>query len=122
MPGQCSRSVPRTVLFCPFHGVTPSRPPQWVATPRFLTQVGLGSLRDLPTSHLTRSKPFGRPSAANSNVSPADQKDPAGILQPLLAGEARSLRAILSSATFSSGLTSAAPFVRVAQGTPRRAG
>ncbi len=62
---------------------TPSRPTQWVATPRFLTQVGLGSLRDLPTSHLTRSKPFGRPSAANSNVSPADQKDPAGILQPL---------------------------------------
>jgi hypothetical protein len=25
MPGQCSRSVPRTVLSCPFYVVTPTR-------------------------------------------------------------------------------------------------
>jgi len=33
----------------------PGRPTLWVTTPRFLTQFGLRSLRDLPTSHLTRT-------------------------------------------------------------------
>jgi segregation and condensation protein B len=31
------------------------RPTLWVTTPRFLSQFGLRSLRDLPSSHLTRS-------------------------------------------------------------------
>ena len=32
----------------------PGRPTLWVTTPRFLSQFGLRSLRDLPGSHLTR--------------------------------------------------------------------
>jgi len=33
----------------------PGRPTLWVTTPRFLSQFGLRSLRDLPSSHLTRT-------------------------------------------------------------------
>ncbi len=33
----------------------PGRPTLWVTTPRFLSQFGLRSLRDLPGSHLTRT-------------------------------------------------------------------
>jgi segregation and condensation protein B len=60
----------------------PGRPTLWVTTPRFLTQFGLQSLRDLPTSHLTRGKPNRpQPPAAAANE-PVDGgrsgSDPAG--------------------------------------------
>ena len=32
----------------------PGRPTLWATTPHFLSQFGLGSLRDLPGSHLSR--------------------------------------------------------------------
>jgi segregation and condensation protein B len=50
----------------------PGRPTLWVTTPRFLTQFGLQSLRDLPTSHLTRGKP-SRPQT--SAAAPSEQVD-----------------------------------------------
>ena len=40
----------------------PGRPTLWVTTPRFLSQFGLGSLRDLPGAHLTRNH-TGEPSS-----------------------------------------------------------
>ncbi len=49
----------------------PGRPTLWVTTPRFLTQFGLRSLRDLPTSHLTRATTGRRPDAPDTNASPA---------------------------------------------------
>jgi len=42
----------------------PGRPTLWVTTPRFLTQFGLRSLRDLPTSHLTRTNASRSPGSA----------------------------------------------------------
>jgi segregation and condensation protein B len=50
----------------------PGRPTLWVTTPRFLTQFGLQSLRDLPTSQLTRGKP-NRPQT--SAAAPSEQVD-----------------------------------------------
>jgi segregation and condensation protein B len=50
----------------------PGRPTLWVTTPRFLTQFGLQSLRDLPTSHLTRGKP-NRPQTPAA--APSEQVD-----------------------------------------------
>jgi len=48
----------------------------WVTTPRFLTQFGLRSLRDLPTSHLTRANTGRSPgSAALGDQSLADGGD-----------------------------------------------
>jgi segregation and condensation protein B len=41
----------------------PGRPTLWVTTPRFLSQFGLRSLRDLPGAHLTRSHAGETPSA-----------------------------------------------------------
>lgn len=59
----------------------PGRPTLWVTTPRFLTQFGLQSLRDLPTSHLTRGKSSRSqtPAAASSGPVDGDQSrsDPA---------------------------------------------
>ena len=45
----------------------PGRPTLWVTTPRFLSQFGLRSLRDLPSSHLTRTNPAPRPPMAESS-------------------------------------------------------
>jgi len=54
----------------------PGRPMLWVTTPRFLTQFGLRSLRDLPTSHLTRANTGRSPgSAALGDQSLADGGD-----------------------------------------------
>jgi segregation and condensation protein B len=60
----------------------PGRPTLWVTTPRFLTQFGLQSLRDLPTSHLTRGKPNRPQTPAAAPGEPVDGdrfgSDPAG--------------------------------------------
>lgn len=42
----------------------PGRPTRWVATPCFLTQFGLRTLRDLPTSHPTRANTGHSPGSA----------------------------------------------------------
>lgn len=47
----------------------PGRPTLWVTTPRFLTQFGLHSLRDLPSSHLTRANT----SRSSGSATPGDQ-------------------------------------------------
>ena len=61
----------------------PGRPTLWVTTPRFLTQFGLRSLRDLPGSHLTRSNAPSQASAAEPLVSPPDQPGVPGSDRPL---------------------------------------
>ena len=60
----------------------PGRPTLWVTTPRFLTQFGLQSLRELPTSHLTRGSSHRPQTSAASSSEQADDErsgsDPAG--------------------------------------------
>ena len=55
----------------------PGRPTLWVTTPRFLSQFGLRSLRDLPGSHLTRSNAARVALAGDALLPPADQQLPA---------------------------------------------
>lgn len=50
----------------------PGRPTLWVTTPRFLSQFGLRSLRDLPGSDLTRRNPVRPPLAIDAPVPPPE--------------------------------------------------
>ena len=52
----------------------PGRPTLWVTTPRFLSQFGLRSLRDVPGSHLTRKNAAGAALGADVQSPPADQQ------------------------------------------------
>ena len=53
----------------------PGRPTLWVTTPRFLTQFGLRSLRDLPGSHLTRSSPAKPESVGDAHLASGGQSN-----------------------------------------------
>ena len=55
----------------------PGRPTLWVTTPRFLSQFGLRSLRDLPGAHLTRSHAGEAPSAEGAFPAPEPSALPA---------------------------------------------
>lgn len=59
----------------------PGRPTLWVTTPRFLSQFGLRSLRDLPGSHLTRSN-AASPANATVELAPAAGEQAAGVSEP----------------------------------------
>ena len=59
----------------------PGRPTLWVTTPRFLSQFGLRSLRDLPGSHLTRSNMASPADAAEEFALPAGE-EVAGASEP----------------------------------------
>ena len=59
----------------------PGRPTLWVTTPRFLSQFGLRSLRDLPGSHLTRSNMASPADAAEELALPAGE-EVAGASEP----------------------------------------
>ena len=60
----------------------PGRPTLWVTTPRFLSQFGLRSLRDLPSSHLTRKNTDGPVSAIEASA-PAAASRIADMTEPL---------------------------------------
>ena len=51
----------------------PGRPTLWVTTPRFLSQFGLRSLRDVPGSHLTQKNAAGAGLVGNAQSPQADQ-------------------------------------------------
>ena len=58
----------------------PGRPTLWVTTPRFLSQFGLRSLRDLPGSHLTRGiPPHGTPTNTREPLPSPDEPLPLSI-------------------------------------------
>lgn len=57
----------------------PGRPTLWVTTPRFLSQFGLRSLRDLPSSHLTRKNTDGPASAIEASAPAAASRIADGI-------------------------------------------
>lgn len=56
----------------------PGRPTLWVTTPRFLSQFGLRSLRDVPGSHLTRRNAASAALAGDAQLPTADQQVPTG--------------------------------------------
>ena len=60
----------------------PGRPTLWVTTPRFLSQFGLRSLRDLPGSHLGRTGTAAAGGAAGA-LAPASSESMAGASEPL---------------------------------------
>ena len=60
----------------------PGRPTLWVTTPRFLSQFGLRSLRDLPGSHLGRTGTAAAAGAVGA-LAPASSESTAGASEPL---------------------------------------
>ena len=60
----------------------PGRPTLWVTTPRFLSQFGLRSLRDLPGSHLGRTGTAAAAGAAGA-LALASSESTAGASEPL---------------------------------------